>query len=428
MSASLKAGLFVIAAVASLVYMTTKLTQNRFAFAGTKRYFAYVRDATGLLNKSKIKMAGLDVGQIENIELIEKRARLTMIIGGEVSIRRNSTVSVKSIGFLGDKYVELSPGTDDQPELPEGSNINEGAGAGGIEDLTGKVTKLVENLQDITDVLKSSLRGDDDDGTTRLDRIAENIEDFSAGLAGLNRVGDLTEKLDEVAENLRTISSKVARGEGTIGKLLNDERTIEGINEAVSGVNKFLSKADKLQLILDARTGVLTQSGGAKTQVGLWIQPTYDKYYLLGVSSGPQGFVTRTHVETNNGGAVTSTDTLLQNRTTVLFNAQFAKRFSDFIIRAGIFENQGGLALDYVGFMEQKIKLVTELYNFQPDLAPQFNLGAEVHVWRPFYLWAGGDDVLVRKSTLGRQRNFFIGAGVRFSDSDVKTLVTTVPR
>ena len=428
MTANLKAGLFVLATVAAMVFMTTKLTQNRFAFAGVKRYYAHVRDATGLLTKSKVKMSGLDVGQVENIELIGKKARLTLVIGGEVSVRRNAHVAVKAIGFLGDKYVELTPGTDDQTAMEEGSYIEEGGASGSLEDLTGKVTKVVENLQEITDVLKESLRGDDEDGSTRLDRIAENIEDFSAGLAGLNRIGDLTEKLDEVADNLRTITGKVAKGEGTIGKLLNDEETIDNVNKAVSGINKFLTKAEKLQLILDARSGALTRSGGAKTTVGLWLQPTYDKYYILGITSGPQGFVTRTHIETNNGGSSNSTDSILQNRSAMTFNAQFAKLFGDFVVRAGIFENTGGAGVDYVGLMDKRIRLSTELYNFQPRINPQLNVGLEIHAYKPFYLWTGGDDLLVGSPNLGRVRNYFVGAGVRFSDADIKTLVTAVPK
>ncbi len=424
MTSAFKAGLFVFCAIASLIYMTTRITQNRFAFAGVKRYYAKIHDATGLLTKSKIKMAGLDVGQIENIELLDKQARVTLIIGGEVSIKANAAVSVKSIGFLGDKFLALTPGTEDQPVLEEGGYLSESAGGTNIEDLTEKVGKVVDNLSEITHVLKDAMKGEDEDGSTRLDRIAENIEDFSAGLAGLNRLGDLTEKLNEIADDLRVATSKVARGEGTIGKLLNDSETVDRLNTAISGVNKFLSKADKLSILLDARSGAMTSTGGAKTSVSAWIQPTYDKYYLLGITSSPQGFISRTRLETTSNGSTTNvTDTTLQQQTQVTFNLQFAKLFGDFVIRAGLFESSGGVAVDYVGLLEKKIKLISEVYNFQPGRPPQFNLGLEVHVFRPFYLWGGGDDLLYRQT-----RNAFVGAGVRFSDSDIKTLLTSVPR
>ena len=424
MNSGLKAGLFVLAAIGSLVYMTTKITQNRFAFAGVKRYYARVKDATGLLTKSKIKMAGLDIGQIESIELLDKQARITMIIGGEVTMRKNALVTVKSIGFLGDKFLALNPGTEDEPVLEEGGYVSEHVAGNNIEDLTEKVSKVVDNLTEITGLLKEAMRGEDEDGSTRLDRIAENIEDFSAGLAGLNRLGDLTDKLNDMADDLKSVTNKVARGEGTVGKLLNDTETVDRINQAVSGVNKFLTKADKLQILLDARSGVLANTGGAKTMVSAWIQPTYDKYYLLGVTSSPSGFTTRTRVETvTNGTAATSSDTTLQQQSVVTFNVQFAKLSGDFIVKAGIFESTGGLGLDYVGLMDKKIRLVSELYNFGPARSPQLNLGSEFHLYRPFYIWGGGDDLLSK-----RTRNVFIGAGVRFSDSDIKTLLTTVPR
>lgn len=424
MTGSFKAGLFVLAAIGALVYMTTRITQNRFAFAGVKRYYARVRDATGLLNKSKIKMAGLDVGQIENIELLEKQARITLVVGGEVTIRRNGWVTIKSVGFLGDKFLALNPGTEEEAALEEGGYITEKAGGTNLEDLTEKVGKVVDNLSEITALLRDAIKGEDEDGSTRLDRIAENIEDFSAGLAGLNRLGDFTDKLNDIADDLKLLTGRVAKGEGTVGKLLNDSDTVDRLNTAISSVNKFLTKADKMQIFLDAHSGALINTGGAKTSVSALIQPTYDKYYLLGITSSPQGLTTKSHLETvTNGSSTTSSDTTLQQKSVVTFNVQFAKLFGDFVVKAGLFESSGGIGVDYLGLFGQKVRLVSELYNFQSGRRPQLNLGAEVHVFKPFYVWSGGDDILWSPT-----RNFFIGAGVRFSDSDVKTLLTSVPR
>src|SRR6476469_3795910 len=120
MTAELKAGFFVLAAMAALVAMTTRLTQNQFSFSGTKKYYANISDATGLLSKTKVKMAGLDVGQLTKMELAGKRARITVEIAADLAIHNDATLAVKAIGFLGDKYLELNPGTEAKPALEEG--------------------------------------------------------------------------------------------------------------------------------------------------------------------------------------------------------------------------------------------------------------------------------------------------------------------
>ena len=425
MTAELKAGFFVLLSVASLVFMTTRLTQNQFSFAGTKVYYANVNDATGLLSKTKVKMAGLDVGQLSKMELAGKHARITVEIASDLTLHTDATIAVKAIGFLGDKYLELTPGTDSKPVIPEGGYIPEGIAAGSLDQLTAKTTQLVDNLKDITDLLKEALKGSGDgqDGS-RLDRILDNMEQFSEGLAGVDKLGDLADRMTEVAANVRDITSKVSRGEGTIGKLLTDSETIDRLNQALSGVNKLVTKVDKLQVLVDARSGMLTGTSGSLSSFSLILQPTYDKYYLFGIATRPGGVATiqttQTTNEPQNSGATTSTQQIKTiNNSGVSFNAQFAKRLGDFTFRLGLFESTGGLATDYNMF-EDRVRLSLEAYRFGTGNTAQVNLWTEVAVYHPFFVWGGGDYLSSKAN-----RSFFVGGGVRFTDQDIKALVTT---
>lgn len=425
MSGELKAGFFVLAAFAALVVMTTRLTQNQFAVSGTKTYYANVNDATGLLSNTKVKMAGLDVGQLSKMELAGAHARITVVIASDLALHSDATIAVKALGFLGDKYLELSPGSANKPILEEGAYITEGVASGSLDQLTAKTTQLVDNLKEITDVLKDSMKGtgEGSDGS-RLDRILDNMEQFSQGLAEMDKLGDLADRMTEIASNVREITGRVNRGEGTIGKLLTDSETIEKINQTLSGVNKFVTKADKLQVIVDAQSAALTQVGGSRTSVNLLLQPTYDKYYLFGITTRPQGVTTttttRTTNEPQNPGAVTTTQEVKStNVGGVGFNAQFAKRWGDATFRLGLFETTGGAALDY-NFFEDKVKLTGEIYRFTTSgTKPQLNLYSSYNIFKPFYLWGGGDSLLNKDA-----RSFFVGAGLRFTDQDVKSLLT----
>lgn len=423
MSSELKAGFFVLAALTALVYMTTKLTQNRFSFAGTKRYYADIVDATGLLSKSKIKMAGLDVGQLEDVTLIGSKVRLTLQIGSNIKLHRDASVAVKTIGFLGDKYLELFPGSDTSPIMEEGGVLTESVAGGGLDQLTAKTTQVLENLREITDLLKQGLKGAEGvEGDTRLDHILDNLEHFTESLGAIDKVSDLADHLNEIAANIRAITDKVQRGEGTLGKLVNESDTVDQLNHTLSGVNKFITKSEKLRVEVDAHTGLLSHTGGAKSSVSLILRPTYDKYYLLGVSSSPRGVqsVSRTSSKVNPddpGSVTTTTEEKKVVETAVSFNAQFAKRFGDATFRLGLFENTGGVGIDY-DFIE-RLRVTSEVYRFVKGDKPQVNLGAEFHIYKPFYIWAGGDDIL--STTF---RNFFGGGGIRFTDQDIKNIVT----
>lgn len=423
LSAELKAGMFVLAAVASLVYMTTKLTQNQFSFRGTKTYYANIANATGLLAKSKVKMAGLDVGQLINMELVGKHARITVEIAADMVLHTDATLAVKSLGFLGDKFLELHPGSDDKPVLEEGGFIAEGAAKGSIDDLTVKTSELVENLKEISLLLKDALKGKGEEGDgTRLDRILDNMEQFSEGLAEMDKLGDMADRLAEVASNVRDITAKVNRGEGTIGKLLTESETIDKLNSTLSGINKIVTKADKMQVKVDVRSGVLTDIGGSRTDFSIALQPTYDKYYLIGITSRPQGTTTTTRTTTvTNPDQPGATPTVVEEKENEIggigINAQFGKRFGDAVVRAGLFESTGGVGLDYLLF-DDRTKVYSELYRFSKGENPQLNVGVEVGVWRPFYLWGGGDFLLSKDN-----RSFFVGAGIRVTDQDLKTLI-----
>ncbi|HRK01299.1 MAG TPA: MlaD family protein [Oligoflexia bacterium] len=424
MTGELKAGLFVLAAIAALVYMTTRLTQNEYSFRGVKTYHAYVSDAAGLLSKTKVKMSGLDVGQLDTVELIERKARVTFQIAADIKVKKDASVAVKSIGFLGDKYLELYPGSEKAPDAEEGATLAESATGGGLEQLTAKTAEVMGNLKEITEMLREALKGDNEfgDGSSRLDRILDNMEQFSAGLASVDRLGDLADRLTEVAENVREVTSKVNRGDGTLGRLINDPETIEKINSTLSGVNKFINKADRMSVLFDARTGVLATTGGSFTKVSLMVQPTFDKYYLLGINTRPQGKTVVTRTETTQSpDAAGAAPSIVEEKETeedgITFDAQFAKRWGDATFRVGLFESTGGIAADYA-FLEDRVRPYAEIYRFKKGQDPQLNVGVTATAYKPFYLWMGGDHILN-----SRDRNFFVGGGVRFSDQDIKSLV-----
>ncbi len=103
---------------------------------------------------------------------------------------------------------------------------------------------------------------------------------------------------------------------------------------------------------------------------------------------------------------------------------QYFKSIHNLGFRLGLFESSGGAALDYFAF-RKKLKLSLEAFDFGRDNNNlQLRAYADWVFFHHFYLRVGGDD-LASKHTSGSQRaSYMLGLGLRFSDSDVKALLS----
>ena len=103
-------------------------------------------------------------------------------------------------------------------------------------------------------------------------------------------------------------------------------------------------------------------------------------------------------------------------------NAQIAKRYYDFTVRAGIIESTGGAGADYYLFKD-KAKLSLEAWDFNRSSTPHLKASASYDFFKHLFLVAGGDDLSSKE-----RRSFFAGGGIKFEDEDLKYLITSVPK
>jgi phospholipid/cholesterol/gamma-HCH transport system substrate-binding protein len=91
-------------------------------------------------------------------------------------------------------------------------------------------------------------------------------------------------------------------------------------------------------------------------------------------------------------------------------------------LRAGIFESDGGVAADYYLF-DDRLILSMEAFDFDADSDPHLKFKADYTPFQHIYVTAGFDDFI---SDDGNE-SFFFGAGLHFSDEDLKTLLSGAP-
>ncbi|MDX9724536.1 MAG: MlaD family protein, partial [Myxococcota bacterium] len=116
-----KVGLVFLAGIIAAVVMIGRLGSRWGDGEATYVLHAYFNDATGLAKSSQVRIAGIQVGEIEEIKLVESRARITVRIRSDIEMfegvpetagvyRDGATISKKLSGILGDYYLELTPG------------------------------------------------------------------------------------------------------------------------------------------------------------------------------------------------------------------------------------------------------------------------------------------------------------------------------
>jgi phospholipid/cholesterol/gamma-HCH transport system substrate-binding protein len=131
-------GVFVLIGLACVGYLTIQL--GRMELLGTDYYVLSARfqNISGLKIGSRVEMAGVNIGKVDEIDLDPERlvAVVHMKIKKGIELADDSIASIKTSGLIGDKFIKLTPGVSDD-FLQQGGVITETESALDIEELIG---------------------------------------------------------------------------------------------------------------------------------------------------------------------------------------------------------------------------------------------------------------------------------------------------
>ena len=272
--------------------------------------------------------------------------------------------------------------------------------------------------------------------------VGENEKDVGAQVSS---VKDSLKKLDKSLENIENITGQVREGKGIAGALLN-ERLGQNLTDAIDGVSTIVNRISSIQLEASIRADYLFNQASAKTFFAARIIPNASKYYLLEVVDDPRGNSTTTFTQTNPPKAG---DPSLQKQVVttqgVKFSAQFAKRFGPATLRVGIIESTGGVGGDinvpikfpyFPRWIDDALVLKVDLFNFSVEELRWPRLRATVRFTPIEHIYINGGiddainspnrDTLTNRMTSGR--DFFVGGGVYFTDTDLLSILAITPR
>ncbi len=181
-----------------------------------------------------VKLAGVAVGEVKSLKIRENRVEVTLQIDPDAGVRTDTVASVQFTGLMGQNFVALTFGSEKAPLASAGA------------------------------MLQSREQADLADLMTRLDSVASGVESLTKSFSGeeiSKLLGPLTDfikqnqsNISATLANMNVMTTDMAEGRGTFGKLIKDETLY---NEAVTAVTNMSSAlADAKPLADDARAMV----------------------------------------------------------------------------------------------------------------------------------------------------------------------------
>ena len=449
---------------------------------GSRGYHVYAlfRDASGLVPRSRVNMAGIPVGTIESIRLQDGMARVTLTVNRDIGLFDDATVSRRSSSLLGEYVLVLAPGTEGLRRLDEGDRVRVLQEGSSTDDILNNVNAITLRVRTIVDRVGDVIGTDE--GRREMADALRNLQEVSAEVnrtvhansetithalrnidgmiaegrpdvrASLSQIRDATQRVDQIiADNqagvndtvanvqetvrnanaasadlrealghINSVTAGIDRGEGTVGRLVRDDSLINEVQGVAEGVNDFVQPLTRLQTIVGLRSEYNFISNSLKTYIELRLQPREDRYILVQLVDDTRGVVSRTstiHTSTNPNEPHQWRTTEETTTDQLRFTLQLARRWGPFTFRFGITESTGGAGVDLHLFRDT-LELRTDIFDFSTSTLPRLRVALAYEVVRRAWLIGGVDDILN-----GPRTDYFLGAMLRFNDEDMRSIL-----
>lgn len=248
---------------------------------------------------------------------------------------------------------------------------------------------------------------------------------------GLENVKNAAARLDKTLESVASVTQKIDEGQGTLGRLVNDEEIAENLSAAAAGIGELLGTTQRLRTSFGFRSEYQTRGGDTKTAVSLELAPGPDRSYLLEIVSNPFGRrriseQTTTFVASDGTVSTSSSRSVSSKENELQVTFLIQKWWGPFGLRGGIIENSGAAGLGY-SFFDRRLELRADAFNFLREGGPNIRAEARYHFLRHLYAVAGGENLLDDGDISGPRRTLFLGGGFTFEDRDLAALIRQAP-
>ena len=260
-STEIKVGVFVVLGILVLAYMTVNIEKIGIGRAVGYRIFTKLDSAAGLVKNSPVRIAGVEVGRVENIVLETGKAKVALRLPFQITLPIDSMAFVKSEGLLGEKYIEIKPGSSKDVFVRQNTEIRQGASAADIDQIFTQIGSVATDIKGVTASLNRVFGGQE--GEQSLRKTFENIKEITSDLnitvkqnrekfnttmsnfENLSRdLAGVSAKAGDTFNTINRVVKKIDDGEGTLGKLVTDKTLYDQSKDAMANLNKIVKKID----------------------------------------------------------------------------------------------------------------------------------------------------------------------------------------
>ncbi len=242
-----RVGIFVLFGLGILGFLIMNSTGDFNPFEKKLRLKAHFMAADGLRDGSEVQLAGVRIGKVDSVQLLPPdsddgaKIEAVMTVDQELNgrpinerIRTDSTAQLVAVSLLAnDKLINISPGTTNGDAVPE-NYVLESRSSTTISNLTETGTELLDQIKRLAipanEILTKANRGE---GT--LGRVVNDESLYR------NLDSTIAEAKTTVRQLQQTLD-RVNRGEGTAGALINDRALYDNLNKTVSQIETITNE------------------------------------------------------------------------------------------------------------------------------------------------------------------------------------------
>src|SRR6185436_19267031 len=244
-----KVGLVILGAVVVLAIGVFLIGDKNNLFSRKNEYYILFSSANGVKEGSPVQLDGVDVGTVKKV-VLPQNPRLSQIevwinvdrkyaerirggpqLPASGSLQAPSQARIKTLGLLGDKFIELSSGAPEYPVIPSGGQIP-AAQPTNVDALLASGEDVMDNVVEISASLSTIL--------ARMERgeglLGELTTDSESGRR-------LKASLLGTAETLQRIANRIETGEGPLPRLLNDRQMADRLASSLDRFESLMAQA-----------------------------------------------------------------------------------------------------------------------------------------------------------------------------------------
>ena len=235
----IKVGLFVLLALGILSYLVFRSGDFYMKPGFTVRFvFSFVQ---GIDSGTPVKLAGVTVGEVKDIHVVRNPRGETQVevgawIAQGVYIEEDAKAVIKTLGMLGEKYIEIIPGTPGDKMIGNGSTVI-GKNPFAIEDIAEGTRELIGELQSVSQHINAVV-SDPEFKSAVKGTFVNADRTFGDADVVVKNFTQASEDIKDAAKSARIVLGRLRDGEGTVGRLLKNDQIAKDMEAFAADVKE----------------------------------------------------------------------------------------------------------------------------------------------------------------------------------------------